>query len=83
MLQRSHGTKPQLLGNETVNMQTTLAALYEGEWLPFRTHEGGETRGGEGRKGRKGRGGAELVKGSGWKEKKKCVCVCASVCVCV
>lgn len=38
-------------GSETVNMQTSLAALYEEEWLLFRTDEGGERksrgRGGE------------------------------------
>lgn len=49
-------------------MQTSLAALYEREWLPFRTHE--EEEGGE---KRKGRGKAVLVKGSGME--KECMCM--------
>ena len=59
MLQRSHGMKPQLLGDEAVNMQTSLAALCEGRGggggLPLKTEEGGggERRGG----GERGRGG--------------------------
>lgn len=68
--QRSDGTKPQLLGNKTVNMQISLAALYEGEGLPLRTDEGGK------RKRRAEEGEGRIRAGE-----RKRACACAYVCV--